>query len=59
MKLRSKFHLLFGISYPISGKEPQYIQTFLQNNIVGLITVSISSGKINYDNINTPTEFYD
>ena len=53
------YHLLFGNSDEKLEKELQYIQTFLQNNVVGLITVSISSGKINYDDISIPTVFLD
>lgn len=51
------FHLLFGNSDENSDKELQYIQTFLQNNVVGLITVSISSGNMHYENINIPAVF--
>ncbi|MGN1384954.1 MAG: LacI family DNA-binding transcriptional regulator [Bacillus sp. (in: firmicutes)] len=53
------YHLLFGNSDEKLEKELQYIQTFLQNNVVGLITVSISSGKLNYDDISIPTVFLD
>lgn len=57
---RQGYHLLFGNSDEQLEKELQYIQTFLQNNVVGLITVSISSGKINnYDDISIPTVFLD
>lgn len=51
------FHLLFGNSDENLDKELQYIQTFLQNNVVGLITVSISSGNMHYENINIPAVF--
>jgi len=56
---KAGFYLLFGNSDEKLEKELQYIQTFLQNNVVGLIRVSISSRNINYENMSIPTVFLD
>lgn len=53
------FYLLFGNSDESLERELNYIQTFVQNNVVGLISATNLADKANYDNLPIPTVFLD
>lgn len=53
------FYLLIGNSDESLERELNYIQTFVKNNVVGLISVTNLSDKANYDNLPVPTVFLD
>ncbi|GIP46310.1 ribose operon repressor [Paenibacillus sp. J45TS6] len=53
------FYLLFGNSDESLERELNYIQTFVQNNVVGLISATNLADKINYENLPIPTVFLD
>ncbi|MFS0782635.1 LacI family DNA-binding transcriptional regulator [Bacillus sp. 1P06AnD] len=56
---RNGFHLITGNSDENADKEKSYIQTFIQNNVVGLITATNAAGMEYYSEINIPTVFLD
>ncbi len=53
------FYLLFGNCDEKLEKELNYIQTFVQNNVVGLISAINLADKSNYENLSIPTVFLD
>ncbi|WP_338752179.1 LacI family DNA-binding transcriptional regulator [Bacillus sp. FJAT-52991] len=53
------FRLLFGNSDEDPEKEQAYIHTFIQNQVVGIVSATNPAGKINYENIAIPTVFLD
>ncbi len=53
------YHLLFGNSDEKLEKELSYIQTFVQNNVVGVISATNLADKSNYEHLSIPTVFLD
>jgi LacI family transcriptional regulator len=56
---RAGFRLLLGNSDEEATKELEYIQTFLQNQVVGLISATNNTDNENYTNIDLPVVFLD
>lgn len=56
---RQGYRLLFGNCDEQTDKELNYIQTFQQNNVVGLISATNQAGKVNYNSLSIPTVFLD
>ncbi len=53
------FHLIMGNSDEKLEKELQYIQTFQQNNVMGLLTITNLTDTAHYENLSIPTVFID
>lgn len=53
------FYLLFGNCDEKLEKELNYIQTFVQNNVVGLISATNLVDNVNYEHLSIPTVFLD
>ncbi|WP_078411697.1 LacI family DNA-binding transcriptional regulator [Priestia abyssalis] len=53
------FRLLFGNSDENINKEMDYIHTFLQNNVVGIISATNNQSKTNYEGLPIPVVFLD
>ncbi|HZG73451.1 MAG TPA: LacI family DNA-binding transcriptional regulator [Chondromyces sp.] len=53
------FRLLFGNCDENEKKESEYIQTFIQNQVMGIISATHPSGKGTYDDLPIPTVFLD
>lgn len=53
------FRLLFGNSDEDADKELNYIHTFVQNHVVGIISATNKLGNTNYRNLSIPVVFLD
>jgi LacI family transcriptional regulator len=53
------FRLIFGNSDENAGKELDYINTFLQNHVMGIISTTNNRSKTNYENVSIPVVFLD
>ncbi|RHW43565.1 LacI family transcriptional regulator [Neobacillus notoginsengisoli] len=53
------YYLLFGNSDEKLEKELNYIQTFVKNNVVGLISATNLADKSNYEHLSLPIVFLD
>ncbi|MBM7702505.1 LacI family DNA-binding transcriptional regulator [Metabacillus iocasae] len=53
------FRLLFGNSDEQPEKELDYIHTFVQNNVVGIISATNHTSKTNYQDLSIPVVFLD
>ncbi|WLR58716.1 LacI family DNA-binding transcriptional regulator [Guptibacillus hwajinpoensis] len=56
---RAGFRLLLGNSDEEATKELDYIQTFLQNQVVGMISATNNTDNENYTNLDLPVVFLD
>ncbi|ANF95681.1 LacI family DNA-binding transcriptional regulator [Paenibacillus bovis] len=55
----SGFRLIFGNSDESQSKEQDYIQTFVQNNVVGVISSTNDPGSLSYRSLKIPVVFLD
>ncbi|WP_203363407.1 LacI family DNA-binding transcriptional regulator [Bacillus sp. REN10] len=53
------FRVLLGNSDEDPEKEQAYIHTFIQNQVVGIVSATNPAGKSNYENVAIPTVFLD
>ena len=53
------YRLLFGNSDENAEKEMDYLNTFIQNNVVGIISATNNKTKTNYKNLSIPVVFLD
>lgn len=53
------FRLIFGNTDEDTEKEKDYIQTFQQNNVIGLISMTNNLSKSTYDDLSIPVVFLD
>ncbi|WP_226659297.1 LacI family DNA-binding transcriptional regulator [Pseudalkalibacillus hwajinpoensis] len=56
---RAGFRLLLGNSDEEASKELEYIQTFLQNQVVGIMSATNNTDSENYTNLDLPVVFLD
>ncbi|MBM7648240.1 LacI family transcriptional regulator [Bacillus ectoiniformans] len=53
------YRLLFGNSDENIDKELEYIHTFVQNHVAGIISATDQAGKLNYQHLKIPSVFLD
>ncbi|QQZ11507.1 LacI family DNA-binding transcriptional regulator [Heyndrickxia vini] len=53
------FRIIFGNTDEDAEKEKDYIQTFQQNNVIGLISMTNNLSKSTYDDLSIPVVFLD
>jgi LacI family transcriptional regulator len=56
---KSGYRILFGNSDENAEKELDYLNTFIQNNVVGIISATNNKSKTNYDGLSIPVVFLD
>ncbi|KZE63899.1 LacI family transcriptional regulator [Fictibacillus phosphorivorans] len=56
---REGYRLLFGNSDENAEKEMDYLNTFIQNNVVGIISATNNKTKTNYKDLSIPVVFLD